>query len=111
MLATVVEILTLRLQMIKIQRDAIESDHRIALLECKYEKEKKEMDQRMVNSIAKLRDNYSREYHQRDKQYDKELETLEKKIAKAISRYEEGTEKEKIREERLKEALEKATIK
>lgn len=90
------------------QRDAIENDHRLELLERLYEKEKKEVEQKMTEGMEELRRKYSREYRLRNEHYDKEIAKLEGKIEKASRRYEVGTKKGKDQVETLRLAAEKS---
>jgi hypothetical protein len=108
LLATVDEILSLRLEMIRLQRDAIENDYHLQLLEERYETEKRAMEMKITTGTEALRERYLAEYRAQDERYDHEIEKFEQKITRATQRHQENQKKTKSREEKLKEAVSKS---
>lgn len=107
-LRTVVEILTLRLQMIKLQRETIEEEIELEIVEKKYEKESSELNEILERTLKEYEKKYNEEYETRSERYDKEIGRLQRQIEKEINRVEKITEIMGKRVKKLKETSEES---
>jgi hypothetical protein len=105
LLLTVLEILSLRLDMIHHQRESIEEDHLLKGTQLTHDREEKEMKERLQSAMKKMKDKYQLECKLTEEKYEKETELLVKKIENRRASGARHKKREQEKEAKLKEDL------
>lgn len=94
--------------MIKLQRETIEEENQLEIVEKKYEKESTHLNKLLQNTLKEYEDKYNEEYQTRSKRYDKEIGRLERQIEKETNLIEVSKEKLEKKLNKLKEDTEES---
>lgn len=79
--------------MIKLQRQTIEEEEELEIVEKKYENETKNLNILLQKTLKEYEDKYNEEYRTRSKRYNKELDKLQRQIEKETNILEISKEK------------------